>query len=399
MKILWIGKYASNRIFEKMALKGYTDPAAQVSQSNIITSLDELNFKVDTLNAYTVPSDYEDEYVENEIWSRTGESEDISVGFRNIKYISHLFRTKNLKIEAQKWLERNLEEDITIIVYGMQSSLISAALEIKKARPNVEICLIVPDLPQYMDMSMSFIKRILKKIDWIKIKAQLKKINKYVLYTKHMATFLRLPYDKYIVMEGSLNKKNYESIVSLDSKEKQKTIVMYSGKIDKKYGILELLDAIRKINDDGYEFWFTGIGNAVEDLNRECDFDDRIKYLGFLPTRNELLLKQQEATMLINMRLPSEQGSAYCFPSKIFEYMASGKPVLSFRIAGIPDEYYNYLVEIKSTEANDIKDTILKIGTLSNNEIKEIGQKARRYIMNNKNSISQTKKIIEFLGI
>ena len=49
--------------------------------------------------------------------------------------------------------------------------------------------------------------------------------------------------------------------------------------------------------------------------------DGRIKFLGFLPSRKDLLLKQKQATMMINTRKPDEAASAYCFPSKLFEYI------------------------------------------------------------------------------
>ena len=32
------------------------------------------------------------------------------------------------------------------------------------------------------------------------------------------------------------------------------------------------------------------------------------------------------ATMIINMRDPKEEASKFCFPSKLFEYMLTGKP-------------------------------------------------------------------------
>lgn len=396
LKFLWIGKYASEEIFQEMALKGYKDPAAQVSQSNIINAFEELGISVDTLNAYTVPSDYQDKYVQSQAWSRTGFSKDISVGFRNIKYISHLLRTRKLKIAAKHWARKQTEESITILVYGMQLSLLAAAIVVKKLVPNSHIFLIVPDLPQYMDMAMSIVKKILKKADWVMIHHQMKFIDGYVLYTKHMAKFLKLADNKWMVMEGSISLKD-ETCKSISNSMSNRISIMYSGKIDKRYGITELLKAIELLNNEDYEFWFTGTGNAVPEIKERAKVDNRVKYLGFLPSRQALLQKQQEATMLINMRLPTEEGSAYCFPSKIFEYMASSKPVLSFRVDGIPDEYYTYLVEMKSPSAEDISKAIRFVGNLPEEERKKLGNNAKKFVLNNKNALKQTEKILEFI--
>lgn len=399
MKILWIGKYASEDIFLEMAEKGYKDPSAQVSQSNIIHAFDELKIHVDTLNAYNVPPDYKDNYVDSQKWSRTGYSKDVSAGYRKIKYVGHLFIIKSLKDLSIKWAEKNkMEDEIVIIVYGMQSTLMSAALEIKKIIPKSRLFLIVPDLPQYMSMSMPFVKKVFKKIDWQLIKKQYRLFDGFVLYTEEMAEFLGLPKDKWILMEGSLDTKDV-----LDHPDKtmpdDKISLMYSGRLDKKYGIMELLDAIEIIKDENIEFYFTGNGNAVEEITKRAHTDSRIIYLGFLPSREELLKKQQNVTMLVNMRLPAEEGSAYCFPSKIFEYLASGRPVLSFRLEGIPDEYYNYLIEMKGTSREDISKTINMVANMSAEERYLIGKKGREFVINEKNSMKQAKKIIEFIKL
>lgn len=400
VKNLWIGKYASQEIFEEMALKGYKDSAAQISQNNLINGLDQLGIQLDTLNAYNVPSNYEEKIVRKKQWSRTGLSSDISVEFINIKYLSHIFRTFKLVTHAKRWAKMNeSEKGNCIFVYGMQSSLLSAAIKIKKILPNVTICLIVPDLPQYMDMAMSSIKKILKKIDWINIKHQLKYIDKYVLYTRHMAEFLHLDKNIWIEMEGSFNDKDIELQNITQKTNYSSKIVMYSGLLDKRYGIIEYLNAIELIDDDDYEFWFTGSGNAELEIMQRSKRDPRIKLLGFLPSRKDLLNKQQEAMMLINTRLPSEESSSFCFPSKIFEYMITGKPVLSFKIDGIPENYFEYLIQMKSTSPKDISESIKYVANLSDEERKRIGDDAKEFILKYKTSKHQVKRIINFIGL
>ena len=399
LKFLWIGKYASEKIFQEMAQKGYKDPAAQVSQSNIIHALDELNVKLDTLNAYNVPYKYTDKYVKEQVWSRTGYSKDVSIGYRNIMYFSHIIRTWKLKLAAKKWIAENSSEDsITILVYGMQSSLLAAAIEIKKRLYNSKIYLMVPDLPQYMDMDMSILKKMLKQLDWLKIKYQMESVDGYILYTKNMANFLNIPDDRWILMEGSIKLNEYKKTIAPKC-QKKRISVMYSGMIDKKYGIEELLKAIELIGNENYEFWFTGMGNAVQAVIEQSKTDSRIKYLGFLPSRGALLEKQRQATMLINMRLSTEEGSAYCFPSKILEYMATGRPVLTFKIKGIPDEYYKYLIEMKSTSPEDIVNAIKFVAQCPEEKRNQIGNIAKDFVVNNKNALIQTKKILNFINL
>lgn len=77
--------------------------------------------------------------------------------------------------------------------------------------------------------------------------------------------------------------------------------IMYSGVVDMRYGIPELLDAMELL-DDNCELWITGGGNAVPLVRKAAKTDPRIKFFGFLPSRKELLLKQKAATMLISTR-------------------------------------------------------------------------------------------------
>ena len=102
--------------------------------------------------------------------------------------------------------------------------------------------------------------------------------------------------------------------------------------------------------------------------------------------------------MLISTRNPSEEASAYCFPSKIFEYMVSGNPVISTKIKGIPDEYFDYLTPINSVNNKEIAKAILTISNMSFDEIRTLGLKGKKFVISEKNNVVQSKKIIDFIS-
>ena len=277
----------------------------------------------------------------------------------------------------------------------MHSPFMEAAKEIKKTIPNAKIALIVPDLPQFMDLRMGKLKKVLKKIDWIKIKKLMRCVDKYVLYSKHMAEFLKLKDGSWTVMEGSIKR---EDVVEVETQKDNDIIsVMYSGVCDLRYGIPELLDGFSLIEDPNFELWITGAGNAAPLIKERAEKDKRIKFYGFLPSREDLLKKQKQATMMINTRKPTEAASAYCFPSKLFEYMLTGNPVLSFDIKGIPEEYFNYLIKMKEVSPECIKESILKEAEMSEEKRLELGKKTKKFVLENKNNIAQANKILEFV--
>lgn len=396
MRYLWIGVGNSREAREEIAKKGGKLLSAEISNDALLSGLEANGILCDTINSSRLPAypEYPDKIIKSNAWTYENGKTGISVGYKNKKYINLISKKKSLVKVAKKWARENKDEDVTVFVYQMTAYFMAAASAVKKINKNAKIVLIVPDLPQYMDMNMSTLKKMLKKIDWLSIKRHMKKVDKYILYSRHMANFLNLKDDEWIVMEGS-----YDASLMADEglmPSEDKVSVMYSGVLDLRYGIKELLDAFSELPQN-YELWLTGNGNAVELISERAREDQRIKYLGYLPTRKDLLNKQREATMLISTRDPSEEASAYCFPSKIFEYMVSGNPVLSTKIKGIPDEYFNYIVPLETIEKDNLKSKIIEIGNMSREKRLAFGEKAKDFVLNEKNCVKQAERIISFV--
>lgn len=397
MKYLWIGVGNSAEGRAHTLKNGAKLLSAEVSNDALLAGLEANGIFFDTINSSRLANypQYPEKIITPFSWTYPGGTTGISVSYLNYKYIDLVSKKYALVKEAKKWAKQNANEDVTVFIYQMHTPFMAAADAVKKIIPSAKIVLIVPDLPQFMDMHMSRVKKILKDIDWKSICKYMKFVDKYILYSKHMAEFLQLKEGTWMVMEGS-----YDPTLIIDDgeikKDDGKISVMYSGVLDLRYGIKELLDTMSLL-DDKYELWLTGNGNAVS-LIKECaEKDSRIKYYGFLPSRLDLLKKQHEATMLISTRDPSEEASAYCFPSKIFEYMVSGNPVLSTKIKGIPDEYFDYMVALPDIKPETLAKKITEIAEMPKEERDVLGKVASEFIINNKNNVVQTKKMIKFL--
>lgn len=395
MKYLWIGLQFDEKT-KKLLLDSKTKVmSGKVSEDSILNGLYKNGIRLDSINSFRIPTfpTSKNLFCKRYSW-QDDEQENVSVSYLNLKYINQISRTISLKREARLWAKKNKNKAVTVFVYSMHSPFLAAAAEIKKIIPSAKIVLIVLDLPQYMDLGMSSLKKLLKAFDWKKLQKQMRFVDKYILYSKHMAKFLGLKDGSWTVMEGSFD----PSLIVEESPEKSadKVSIMYSGVADMRYGIPELLDAMDLL-DENYELWITGAGNAVPLIEERAKKDSRIKFFGFLPSRKDLLLKQKEASMLISTRRPDEAASAYCFPSKLFEYMISGNPVLSCRIGGIPEEYFDYLVEMNDVSPESIAESIKRTATMSFEDRVVLGRKGKEFILREKNNVSQTKRIIDFI--
>ncbi len=398
-QLLWIGCLESDEEFERKASKGYDLASAQTSQKNLLFGIEqESKMTADSINGSVLPPFpiYKDKDVEPVIWSHANGSYDVSVGYRNDKYVNRLNCRKSMISEVRKWYkERYAGGELAVFTYSMRSAPMAAACKIKRMIPNVKLYLIVTDLPAFMDMGQSKMKALLKRIDWKSIQRMQLQFDGFVLYTEKMAEYLRIPEKKWVLMEGSYD---VSETINIKSIHKEKAI-MYSGKLDKQYGINMLLDAFMQIEDPELELWLTGGGNAEEYIRECAQRDKRIKFYGFIPSRKEVLNKQKRASVLINMRLPSEAASDYSFPSKLFEYMGSGTPVLSFRLGGIPKEYYPYLYPVEEETMPCLIRKIKEVLNASCEERNRMGTRAGNYITNEKNINKQCRKILNFCNL
>lgn len=395
-QILWIGCLESDEEFTIKAKKGYDLASAQVSQKNLLYGIEEVSGIVcDSINGSVLPPYpvYQDRIIEPVTWEHKPGSMDISVGYKNDKYINRINCKKAMLKAADEWCKtRYKDSDVIVFVYSMRSAPTATACRIKEKIPQAKIYLIITDLPQFMDLGQSRVKAALKKIDWQSIKKMQKKFDGFILYAEKMAEYLEIPSNKWILMEGS-----YDTAEQITAVKEKKKAVMYSGKLDEQYGIKMLVAAFMSIQDVDIELWITGGGNTEGYIKACAKKDNRIKFYGFLPSRQDVLQKQAEASLLVNMRLPSEPASGYCFPSKLFEYMATGTPVLSFDIAGIPREYLQHLYVVKQETVDALAKAIEETLSLDEASLQEQGNGAREFVINEKNTKTQCSKMWKFV--
>lgn len=396
-QILWIGCLESDEEFKIKAKKGYDLASAQVSQKNLLYGIEDVSGIVcDSINGSVLPPYpvYEDRIIEPVEWEHKQGAKDISVGYKNDKYINRVNCKKAMVRAADEWCKTRYEgNDVIVFVYSMRSAPMATACHIKERIPQAKIYLTITDLPQFMDLGQSRIKAALKKIDWRSIKKMQQKFDGFILYAEKMAEYLTIPAEKWMLMEGSYDTS--EQIIAVKDKKKA---VMYSGKLDEQYGIKMLVDAFMSIQDSDIELWITGGGNTEAYIKECAKKDNRIKFYGFLPSRQDVLQKQAEASLLVNMRLPSEPASGYCFPSKLFEYMATGTPVLSFDIAGIPREYLQYLLVVEKESTEALREKMQLALRLDKKELECLGNRASTFIKTKKTNRVQSGRIWDYVN-
>jgi len=339
----------------------------------------------------TFPLNYKKMIFKESSFSREPGVTGYCLGFVNIFLIKHLHKYLNLKNTLFNKFRINNES--LIIAYGVQSPLLKALYQAKIKFPGLKICLIVPDLPEYMSESRNQIYLLLKRFDSFLISKYLEKIDSFVLLTECMADKLKVKRRPWVRIEGVIKPSEQ---LGTPQKESYRTI-FYSGGLEERYGLLNLLEAFHRIKSEDYRLWICGEGSLRSNIEKSSLYDKRIKYFGYIE-HNEVLLLQKKATVLVNPRTNSGDFTKYSFPSKIMEYLASGTPTIIHRLGGIPDEYYEYCYVAEKQTAMGLKEMIIKVCLNSQSNLDEFGRKASEFIKANKNHIAQVRKIHELIN-
>ena len=134
----------------------------------------------------------------------------------------------------------------------------------------------------------------------------------------------------------------------------------------------------------------------MEELPEYNSKDSRVIYKGVKPNE-EVVSAELEATLLVNPRPTHEEFTKYSFPSKNVEYMVSGTPLLTTKLPGMPEEYHKYVYLFEEETTDGYAVAIRKTLGKPMNELLAKGMEAREWVLENKNNISQTARIIELI--
>lgn len=399
-KIVFIGGIW-NEDYEKEIVKkskGNIQNAANILQSNIITGIDKENGEAITIINEIFIGAYPKLY--SEVLIKSGEfnhtknikHKDYNVGFLNLPYLKHIFRYYNSKKYIRQVCEEYLGKEIYFIGYSMSESIVKGLLYAKKINSKVKTCLIIPDLPEYMNLGKNNNKvfNFIKNINTKKLYRNIKEIDSFVVLTNQMYSKLKVN-KPFTVIEGIASDTFFVEELENVKKDGIKKIV-YTGSLDEKYGICDLVDAFCGIKNDCIQLVICGAGDSTSYIIKKAKEDFRIKFLGIV--ENKIAKKlQREAYILVNPRSEKEEYTKYSFPSKTIEYMLSGRPVIMNKLPGVPPEYDEFIYYV----SNSLKETMEKILGFSNEIVDEKGKKAREFVLNKKNKYIQAKKILSLL--
>ena len=305
--------------------------------------------------------------------------------YQHYSIYSHVYQALKRKV--------NKDNYTSIIVYSINVSTIKAIIRLKKQGFKINLILIIPDFWDDMLEKPSF-RNYLKSLLFSDVQDLYSNCDAFVLLTKQMQEKINVK-RPFCIVEGMYNTDERRSCPTLKNHKVKR--LFYSGMLHEKFGVGQLVRVVHELSNDSIQLRICGYGDYIDKIKYYSQIDPRIQYLGLLK-REDVLKEQYDADLLINPRTSDGDFTRYSFPSKTIEYLASGTPSIIHKLPGIPEEYYNYCFTFDSGSDEDVKKSILDALNYTPNTLLNIGVKAQRFIIEQKNAIVQTKKIIDLMN-
>lgn len=224
----------------------------------------------------------------------------------------------------------------------------------------------------------------------------MRKFKSYLLLTQPMTEIVNPKNRPYIVLEGHSDSTMAAVENNLADKNKKK-LCLYAGSLKKIYGIKALVEGFVAAAVPETELHVYGSGDYAKELEALAQQQSNVKYLGVVP--NSVIVRAElEATLLINPRPTNEEYTKYSFPSKNMEYMASGTPVLTTRLPGMPADHIPYVYFIEQETSEGIAEALKKVLSQSPQQLHSFGMKAKEFVLTEKSNFAQADKVLRFIS-
>ena len=226
------------------------------------------------------------------------------------------------------------------------------------------------------------------------VEMALKHCTHYVLLTEQMKDALGIGEKPYVVIEGLCDSSMGETVRPAPEDPVRRCI--YAGLLDARYGVKTMVEAflLADVPDSRLEVY--GGGPYAEELAQVAASAENILFHGQVPV-DEVVKAELKATLLINPRPTDEEFTKYSFPSKNMEYMVSGTPVLTTKLAGMPKEYEDHVYFFEEETVEAMAKCLRRVLALDGAELDAKGAGAKAFVLEHKNDAVQAGKIIQMI--
>ena len=223
------------------------------------------------------------------------------------------------------------------------------------------------------------------------------------LLAEDISKVLDIDFNDILILPSAVNIDKFSANKIVSRNDEKKLNITYVGSLIPNRGVDILITAAKVLK----EINFTIIGGVGEDLSKIKSYKEKndlknVNLLGFKSQKDLPLYYQKADILILPMTGKEVHTTKYASPSKLFEYMASGKPIIASDLISIREILKNN-ESILLFEPDNSKDLINKIKLLSSDPdlmiklSKNSKNLAKKYSWNNR--VEKIQKHIQKFNI
>lgn len=311
----------------------------------------------------------------------------------NIKLVKNVFWNILCYLFVLKWAAKHKNEPRNILVYNTYlpsiSTLYKAARKTKSKLFSILYDLGIP--PKRLGLSR--VTMWAYKVGEKNAKKYIPKLDGRIVINERIAKDYA-PNNDFILIDGGINQQVIEHLFPLELSNDSRYTMVLAGMLWDQNGTKLVLDMMAEHPELPVDVVFAGKGIDVPLIEAAAKNDSRIIYKGML-NMSDLFKVYQSADILLNLRL--EEETDYHFPSKLLEYLVTGKHVISTPIAHAERDYGQFLTILCEPTPEGLAKNLEEIMSKGKQYLHKKGISAQNFMLENRNWTFQTKRIEAYI--
>jgi len=282
-----------------------------------------------------------------------------------------------------------------VLVHGVHSPFLLAA-QVYRRVLGIPVVTILTDPPGVVLPTDSRLVAGLKQLDRAVVRWLLRGQDGVIALTTALADHYA-PGAPVLVMEGIVSAlPQTPAVTGVGADVAPQATIVYAGGLSRAYGVDRLVEAVLRLPETNVRLKLFGRGELEALVSQLAAGDPRVEPPRFTD-RSEILHSYAKADVLVQPRPVEQDFVRYSFPSKLMEYLASGTPVVTTRLPGIPADYSDHVEWADPDDADGLSEAIRRVLALTPAERRERGARARDFVWRTRGRANQGRRMRDFL--
>jgi len=281
-----------------------------------------------------------------------------------------------------------------LIVHGVHSPFLVLARFFRRVF-GIPVVTILTDPPGVVLPTDGMLVTGLKRVDRVVVRVLLRGHDGVIALTPAIAEHIAAGLPA-LVMEGIVGELPEEPVGPLATSEATPATVIYAGGLSREYGVDRLIEAVRGLPTANVRLQLFGRGDLEDCISQIAATDARIRPPRYAE-RSEVLRAYAQADVLVQPRPIEQDFVRFSFPSKLMEYLASGTPVVTTRLPGIPEDYADHVEWADADDSQGLGEAIARVLAFSPDIRRDRGAKARDFVWRTRGRANQGQRMRLFI--